>query len=489
MANNTKIRLMIVGVGPHAKRAYIPHLLNLGKEFGVEISAIVELKETESITKEYLQSLSLTPHQVFIDRLTDGTLPRHVRLSLNQLVDDLGINALIIASEPQAHKQFALWGLERGLHILMDKPVSTQVNAVSSEKAAQGILRDYQEILQAYKKLQKKKRTVFSVHVQRRYHVGFHKVFELIREVADKTGCPVTSIQSTHADGQWRLPSELVDISYHGYNQGYGKVSHSGYHFFDLAYQLIANGKVGGKWPDNGEVHASFFESSGLLLQMKKKDLERIFTKEKYQQQYSHEELNNLTRGYGEIDAFVKLDLKKKKTTVCQVSINLLHNSFSRRAWVTPDKDLYKGNGRVKHETHFIQQGPFQSIHVHSFQIKDKHDRNTREDFDFGGNNHFDIHAFRNAALLGDGDVYQKIRIDELLDEKFHQTPWLVIEQIKEGVVREFLEGVCGNLKEVNLTSSIEDQSFAVKLMSAVYMSHIRKSNGEFPIASFKIDK
>ena len=150
MANNTKIRLMIVGIGPHAKRAYIPHLLKLRKEIDVQISAIVELKETEVVTKEYFKSLSLAPRQIFIDRLSDDTLPQNVQLSLNQIVNDLDINALIIASEPQTHKQFALWGLERGLHILMDKPVSTQVNAVSNEKSAQNILRDYQEILEAY---------------------------------------------------------------------------------------------------------------------------------------------------------------------------------------------------------------------------------------------------------------------------------------------------------------------------------------------------
>ncbi|PIP61576.1 hypothetical protein COW99_03565 [Candidatus Roizmanbacteria bacterium CG22_combo_CG10-13_8_21_14_all_38_20] len=34
-------------------------------------------------------------------------------------------------------------------------------------------------------------------------------------------------------------------------------------------------------------------------------------------------------------------------------------------------KDLYKGNGRLRHESHFIEQGPFQAISFDSYQSKE----------------------------------------------------------------------------------------------------------------------
>lgn len=491
MKNNNrrakKINLILVGIGPHAKRAYIPYLLRLQKSYNIEIAAIVELKEMEALTRDYFKSLSLSPKQIYIDRFKGEKIPHDLKNFLDHSVTELSLGGLIIAAEPQVHKPFALWGLENSLHILMDKPISTRVNAAINESDAEKIYTDYQELLRAYRQHQRKRKTIFSVHVQRRYHAGFHKVFQLIREITNKTGCPITSLQSMHADGQWRLPSELVDIPYHGFNQGYGKISHSGYHFFDLTYQLLQSSYIRKKWPDSADVYSSFLLPEGLLTQMNEDDFEKCFSN-KYRKisKYSHKQLIELSREFGEIDAFTLLDLKKRNTTICQISINLIHNSFSRRSWIEPAKDLYKGNGRVKHETHSIQQGPFQSIHVHSYQMKDGHDKNSQEDYDLGGNNHFDIHVFRNVGIVG-GNPYSKIRIDELLDQEFKKEPGLVIEQIKEGVVREFLDALNGKIKKSKLISSIEDHEFAVRLMSAVYVSHIRKMKGNMPVVSFPV--
>jgi len=47
-------------------------------------------------------------------------------------------------------------------------------------------------------------------------------------------------------------------------------------------------------------------------------------------------------------------------------------------------EDLYKSNGRVKHEYHNIQQGPFQNIQVHSYQKEDKQEESNELDWLLG---------------------------------------------------------------------------------------------------------
>lgn len=140
---------------------------------------------------------------------------------------------------------------------------------------------------------------------------------------------------------------------------------------------------------------------------------------------------------------------------------------------------MYKGNGRVKHEYHNIEQGPFQNIQIHSYQSNDKHDTNTEEDFLLGGNNHFDIYVFRNNKLTGDTNPLEKYSINNIEDCDSQK---LVVEQTKHTVVEEFIRYVLGYLAKQELLSSIEDHAVPVKLMSMTYQSHIKQSNNLNPI-------
>ncbi len=113
----------------------------------------------------------------------------------------------------------------------MDKPISVNRSMSTDISAAEKLTKDYEEL---YKLYAPKKDIIFSIVAQRRFHKGFQKVYNLIKEIFMETNCPITSIQINHSDGQWRLPNEIVDIDYHSFNQGFGKCSHSGYHFIDI---------------------------------------------------------------------------------------------------------------------------------------------------------------------------------------------------------------------------------------------------------------
>ena len=483
-----KIKLIEIGIGPHAKRVYIPSIKELQKNIDIELCLVVELRECEDLTRNYFQSVEMKPEMLFVESFK-GKLPADIDNFLTNYVKNNDIDGVIISTEPLSHYVYAKWALKNGLHILMDKPISTHEMVTSSNEEAVGLADDYLDLLKDYNELQTKKNTVFSVNVQRRFHPGFDTINELLNEIAVKTNCPVTAIQSSHCDGQWRLPSEIVSQNYHPYNTGYGKASHSGYHIFDIVSQFYKTSKITGKVADGMEIYSSFVQPNGLLFQMNENDYKKYFGKQ-YEEvkKYSDTELNTIYQNYGEVDVSSIVRLTKDGVNIGNISINLMHNGFARRTWVRPGEDLYKGNGRVKHEYHNIEQGPFQNIQVHSYQSNDNHKVNTDKDFETGGNNHFDIYVFRNIGMTGGDKPFEVIRMSdlknkasEICDDK------LAIEMIKRRVVAEFIDFILGKKRKTDLISNITDHLMSVQLMSGVYRSHNNYQQGHNPLVKYQL--
>jgi len=478
-----------IGFGPHAKRVYAPAMLEWGSEYGFRLCLIVDLKEKETDIRQYFETYTNKPDFFFIDPFQDK-IPANVESYLTDYVIKNGIKAVIISTEPLSHYIYAKWALKMGLNILMDKPITTENYVVSDEKAAKRIEDNYLDLLNDYNDLQKNKETIFSINTQRRFHPGFAVVKKLLTEIARKTNCPITAIQSTHCDGQWRLPNEIVTQQYHPYCTGYGKGSHSGYHLFDAVYQFYKAGSVKSKNPDSMEIFSSFFQPKGFLQQINQKDYRGYFGKE-YDSVCNHsdKEFAEIFNGYGELDLSTVVRLKKGDDCIGNIAINLMHNGFGMRTWVRPGQDLYKGNGRVKHEYHNIEQGPFQNIQIHSYQSKDRHEINNKGDYLLGGNSHFDIYVFRNKDMTGDKEPMRVIHMSdlkeycsEMRDDK------LAIERIKHRVVKEFLGFLVGMVGKSELTSNIDDHFMPVQIMSGVYRSHNQYIQGKNPLVTYKIN-
>lgn len=264
MRDHKQVNLILIGIGPHSKRIYLPVLNKYSTKYNLKIRLCIDLKEKEDKIQAYLHSKGIDLNMLYIKPFNPAKgLPKYLEKFLNKFARENNICGVIIATEPLCHVAYAKWALSQGLNILMDKPISTRRFVISNLKEAERIYTDYAALLKLYRKLQKKKNTTFSINVQRRYHLGYQKVMELIKEVAEKFDAPVTSIQSMHSDGQWRMPSEIVSQIYHPYCQGYGKCSHSGYHIFDIAYQYYKAGRREGKYANSAEVMTSFVQARG----------------------------------------------------------------------------------------------------------------------------------------------------------------------------------------------------------------------------------
>lgn len=479
------LKLMLVGAGPHARRTFIPHLLELGRRFDAEIAAVVDLTTSRDLVEAACAAHQLAPAFVWAEPFTATALPPELAARLDEVRQSREIDAVLISTPPEAHKAYAAWALANGLHVFMDKPITTRAGAANSAEQALGIYRDYLDLRQAYDRLQRRRDTAFTVNSHRRFHATYRKVVELIEEVAAKTGCPVTSVHSTHCDGQWRLPSEIVDIEYHGYNQGFGKASHSGYHFFDTAVQFYLAGLTAGKEAETAEIFSTFVHPRALLHQLTEDDYRRLFPDYDQVRRHSYDELERRYDGFGEIDVFADVALRKRGEVVGHLSFHLLHNSFSQRSWMHPNMaDLYKANGRVRHELHTLQQGPFQNIQIHSFQAKGgRKSEASAADYRMAGNNHWDIHVFRNAEITG-GERYEKIAIDDMVARSDKK---LVVEEIKKSGLIEFLSYLRGEIPKTELKSNLDSHDLPPALMSGLYLSHIKRRQEGSPVVAFDL--
>jgi hypothetical protein len=467
-----KARIILIGCGPHAERLYLPALRKLNH---LDLALVVDLKPREAEVRDAVdRKWGGDPELLFVDPFKEA-LPDDLHRRLSAFVHEQGIRGVIIATEPLVHRAYADWALDNGLSILLDKPISARANSTTCLASAEQILGDYVALLNKYRSLQRRQETLFTVNTQRRFHPGFQFVEEQIREIGERTGCPVTSIHSYHCDGQWRLPSEIVTQSYHPYCYGYGKASHSGYHIFDMMYRFYAAAGVRDKFADTLEIVSSFIQPNGFIRQLTEDDYRGLFG-EPYGavQRWSDDQLREIFQDYGEIDLSAIITLKKGGDAIANLSVDLIHNGFARRTWVRPGKDLYKGNGRVKHENHNIQQGPFQNIQIHSYQANDRHDEANGMEPELGGKNHFDIYVFRNPMISGETPSPRVYRLHEMIseDEMGHRS-MLAIEWAKYKVVEELGDYLNGRKDRASLRSQIEDHAIPVQMMSGVYRAHI----------------
>lgn len=482
-----QIPLLLIGFGAHAKRIYYKIAKRDGDTYGFRIASALDIDAKKQDIESFLSRNNDTTTAVYYtsgrDR-TDGYLKPALKKMLHEIIAKQGIRGVIIATDPAAHMAYARWALFEGLSILMDKPISVHSYTSTDPHIPKLLLADYRNLLRYYdRQKQKYPGLLFSLMAQRRFHPAFQKMKSLIVEVQKRTNCPVTSIQSFHGDGQWRLPDELTDIRYHGFTDGYGKCSHSGYHFFDTLAWLLEAGEGMDKRVDAVDISVNEIRPTDYLGQLTPADYRKIFPDGKFSR-VSEEKL----RDFGEIDAFCSFAFKQKNKTLTLGSINLVHNSFSQRGWYsTAGRDLYKGNGRLRHEIHIIEQGPFQAIEFISLQSEEVRPTHTTNLYEPGGEYHLDMHVFRNHALFPDWKSYEKISIADLTNRELENGSRGHQEDARRNAVLEFVTSLHGN--KIAPISDFSDHKRSTILMTGAYQSMADKFTGKEPRVTLSFKK
>lgn len=272
------MRIMLIGLGPHAKRIYIKFL----KSKNITPTLIVDLKSNEINVKSYLKNENLEINNLYfvIDSEKDNSeLSQEVQNDLLEIIEKEKITHAIISTEPKAHFSYAKFLLENKINILMDKPITAPKDVINNYNQATKIRKEYEKLCELYKKaLIFKPNLIFSIQCQRRFHKGYKYIKNLITEIVRQNSIPISYIDIYHSDGMWNMPDEFIYRENHPYKYGYGKLFHSGYHFIDLLTWLLeSNNELINKKTIKASICSEAYRPSDFVYNFNSDDYKKFF--------------------------------------------------------------------------------------------------------------------------------------------------------------------------------------------------------------------
>ena len=150
-----KVNTLLIGVGYHAKRIYLPYIKS--SEF-CNLVACWDLASQKEKIEDFLGRIGVaSPCYYTKNNSISDTLNKEESSYLNETIKRHKIEAVIIATEPLAHFKYAKWALDSNLHILLDKPISTGVDVSTSVNKANKLFKDYTKLAELY--IEKNKKT------------------------------------------------------------------------------------------------------------------------------------------------------------------------------------------------------------------------------------------------------------------------------------------------------------------------------------------
>lgn len=444
-----KKNIVLVGIGPHAKRIYLPYF----KKKKVNLALVIELESKKNEIKKYLDENGFKNTKIFTinDKYKNNEhLPKIISSNLLAICETLEISHFIIATEPKAHYMYLEFALENDFNVLTDKPISVVEN-MTSLRSIEKVRKQYYEIL----KLAKNSKGSCKVMCQRQYHKGYEKIKEILTKTIDEYQLPITNIDIFHSDGAWEMPHDMMKEN-HPYKYGYGKLFHSGYHFIDLLSDFIKlNDSLGGtKKIVDGDVYSTICTPNDEMQFLNIEDYKQLFKNQDIPNYYDEND-NPTFYKFGEKDYHGLLTFYNKDGfTITTANLNLLHNGISRRSWIET-KDFYKSNGRIRHERINIEIGHLLNIQVHSYQSKEISERTDNEET-IGGLEHFDIYFFNNPLI--DKEPFKEIHLGDMYSEKEKKEFLGYNELSREIFLTNFLN-------DKDCKGDIKDQALAIEIL------------------------
>lgn len=452
--------IILVGLGPHAKRIY----MNLFRKYRINPRIIVDLKSKKREIENYLEEQDFRDVNLFLieDQKRDAEeLCNQTKEKLKEIIKENNIKYAIISTEPKAHFAYAKFFLENDINILMDKPITAPVGVSNNPKQAMKIKTEYDILCKMYQK--KKDKINFKIQCQRRFHEGYIYIKRTLEQIVKEYNIPITYIDIYHNDGMWNMPTEFIERENHPYKYGYGKLFHSGYHFIDLLVWILeVNRQTKGKQINNAEMFVSTCKPIDFFNAFDNYDYKKIMRTNRFEKVLSMNE--GEFENYGEIDFHSIINFKQDEKLITNCSVNLMQSGFSRRAWTDLPKDTYKANGRVRHERLNIQVGPLMNIQVHSYQAYEIADREKMCNNNVGSVEHFDIYVFRNSQLIG-GKTFDVLDI-ATLSEKDKEYFIGYNEKARENCFINFLLNIDDSSDLLEHRGSIELTEKAYEIMS-----------------------
>jgi predicted dehydrogenase len=467
----------LIGLGPHAQRIYYPYLTELvSKDKDISFELLIDRDVNKKKIEKFLKTQNIKPkHKVYLDS-KDQVKPKKISPVASDAIEKYGINRVILSTEPKAHKVYLEECIKRAIPTVVDKPVTAPIFTDAKSKLgkylrAENIYKDVKHLATLVKHTPGAR---VLVECQRRNHGGYQVVHNTVRDIVRSFGVPISFIQIHHSDGMWNMPDEFTFRENHPYKYGYGKLMHSGYHFADLLVSLLGiNENLEGMTPDTAEIFTQTVTPTDQHYTLSDSVYENFFGKQKAEYLKEFKE-NPAVREYGEVDSFSQMQFTRHGKVIVTAQLSLMQSGFSRRAWAELPEDIYKGNGRVRHEFVNIHMGALGAVQVHSYQAREVSEQNGHP-YDPGDTNHFDIYIYRNSSLIG-GEPFEILRYGGL-ETMQHRGDGRYLghnESARYKTLDELMYDLPSN-------SELDSHLATNKLLTMMYKNHIKQEYGKIP--------
>jgi Oxidoreductase family, NAD-binding Rossmann fold len=480
---------MQFGLGPHFFRTIGKQMTELAEnEHNVNFPIGVDLESArEAVEARLTKSGKNRPDEVvYITPDSPYSLDARIEAQLNRLIQKHNITAVAISVPPEAHLAYALWALKKGLHVFLEKPVTSRPDAVNSLSAARGIFEDFVMLEDAYTAARQKHQICATLNVHRPFQQVYSSIFKWVTEVRQQTGQVVSNITASHADGQMRVGSELCDVLYHGYRNGNGKLSHSGYHLIDVIVRLLKAGTCIAARPDFLIVRSSFRQPDALITAMPQNAWRKLLGDRcDSLESYSDSEMIELGRRMGEVDAHVSIEAIRNDAVLTTASLHLQHDTTSARRSLETPANWYRDTGRLKREHWHIDQGPMQDFRLQTIQTKDWRDLPGTTDSEHGDPNNLELLRRVNTAFVTGVERHTIYNAAMMTDEGDKH---LSSERAKMASLTEFVACAQGLLRREKLTSELSSHRLGVGIMAAAYESHVRRGSDHMGNGAVRVD-
>lgn len=465
------MNILIIWLWYHARRIYLPTLFTLKNKF--KIHKIIGIDNRDISEFDDLR-------EIYPD-LKIKILWKNLSFKnfMNSIKKEFSPDAIIISTDPLNHYQYMERAIKNNIHILTDKPIILEKDIISSEISVNNLKKKTNHIIKLYKlALERNENLLCEVMCQRRFHKWYQLAKEKVLEIFHKTNCPITYITTFHSDGQRRFPDEIINQDYHPYNQWYGKVWHSWYHTIDIVSWFVASTNNSQKNIDNIEVYSQTAFPKDIIHQFNIKDYKSLFSN--FIPWYSQDSYIEKFHGFWDVDNQISIGFKKWNFLQTIASINLLHNWFWQRNRIdTKGKDLYKGNWRIRQEFLMIEQGPFQSIFIESFQSSEIN-KSDKDLYNNWWEHHFDIHIYRNDSMFPDLRKYEKVSIWNLYKDFSEWYSRWHNENARRDGVEMFLQKIQD--KQWKTVSNLLDHTLSLTIFNAIYKTINNRNLRKLPL-------
>ena len=457
---NKKTKLCIVGLGLHAKRAYLSKI----DKYDIDLALVIDLKKNEKTIKEYLLEKGFASTRTYFledEAADDIELNEKYQKELSSILKEKGIMHAVISTEPKAHHAYLKFFIKNNINVLMDKPIFAFQGMIYDQKAVALMDEKFKKMIDLYRRSDSK----VYINCQRRYNDAYSLIKKEISSLIEKYNVGITNIDIVTNDGTWNMIDEFFSRENHPYKYGYGKLLHSGYHFIDLLmYLLEENTKLKNKQINKISVKSSYISLKDYLEMIRPDEYDVLFNKSCEYAKY----LDKDTFKMGEIDFSSIIEFKQDDNTLCLASLNLLQSGFSKRSWTELPIDTYKGNGRVKQSYLSLNLGPLYSVKITANQGRFAYEEHGNKEE--GYNDHFHVEIYRNSSLIG-GEPFTSFDLSDLLvDNSLGYN-----EVFKERCFKDFIllnESECDLNKQIN----------TMNLLSCLYRSARKEYIGGFKI-------